>query len=339
MIKAKYQYDIAISLCKQDVDFARKLVKAINPNLKIFFYEDRQEDLISKCGPEVFADTFKDESRIVVILSRKEWSESYYTEIERNAIIHRTSVQNEGFHFLMMIPMVQGEIPSWYPSTHIYASPTKFSIEQLAHFIEFKVTDEGGIVKPLTVEERYRHLLDRIEIKKSIINLQHDQTAVQSGKEEMIKFKECFNSKIDFFNKNIIDNVSSRHFNMMFYSAHFRIGHYLLESVFIFQKDYYYEIFTTQDIVVKFELSQILGRDKKIIESEDWVFYYTSQLKGWGQPVFHESPTNKEEQVLFRQRDNSAFYDLINITTTDALVDMWFQLLLEKSTETIEKYI
>jgi len=131
-----FNWDIAISLCKQDIDFAKKLVKAINPSLKVFFYEDRQEELISKSGPEAFAKTFKDESRVVVILSRDEWSKSFYTEIERNAIIDRTAVKNEGYQFLMVIPMVQGEIPSWYPSTQIYASPFRFTIEELAHFIE-----------------------------------------------------------------------------------------------------------------------------------------------------------------------------------------------------------
>ena len=38
----KYEWDIAISLCKEDIDFANKLVKAINPTLKVFFYEDSQ---------------------------------------------------------------------------------------------------------------------------------------------------------------------------------------------------------------------------------------------------------------------------------------------------------
>src|SRR5215510_7217395 len=99
-----YKYEIAISLCKQDVDFARKLVKAFNPSLKVFFYEDRQEELISKSGPEAFAKAFKEETRIVVILSRDEWSETYYTDIEKNAIIDRTSVKNQGYHFLVVIP-------------------------------------------------------------------------------------------------------------------------------------------------------------------------------------------------------------------------------------------
>ena len=131
-----FRYDIAISLCKEDVGFADKLVRAINPNLKVFFYEHKQEELISKSGPEAFARVFKEESRVVVILSRKGWSETFYTEIERSAIMDRIK---SGYQFLMVIPMkqAQGETPPWYPETHIYASPFRFTIEQLAKFIEF----------------------------------------------------------------------------------------------------------------------------------------------------------------------------------------------------------
>lgn len=63
-----FKYDVAISLCKEDVEFAKRLIKAINPSLNVFFYADRQEDLISKSGPEAFAKIFKNESRIVVVL-------------------------------------------------------------------------------------------------------------------------------------------------------------------------------------------------------------------------------------------------------------------------------
>ncbi len=114
-----FEFDIAISLCKQDVDFAKKLVSNINPGLKVFFYKNNQEHIISKSGPEVFGKIFKEKSRVVVILSRDEWSDSYYTDIERNAIIDRTSVKHQGYNFLMVIPMIPRQIPSWYPSTRI----------------------------------------------------------------------------------------------------------------------------------------------------------------------------------------------------------------------------
>ncbi len=336
-----YKWDIAISLCKQDFDFAKKLVKAINPSLKVFFYEDRQEELISKSGPVEFARIFKEESRVIVILSRNEWSNSYYTEIERNAIIDRTAVKNEGYQFLLVIPIVQGEIPSWYPSTQIYASPFRFSIEELAHFIEFKVSEEGGIVRTLTVEDRYQEFLNKIDEKKAIIRLQQEKSAIQTAKDEIIVLKNCFNSKIDFLRKRIVDSISYYHFNLTMNRSYFRYGDFLLECNFLLDYDYDYYIVTTQDVVVTFKLFKTFGNDqnKKLLEGEERVFYFTPELKGWAQPHLIEQPTKKELQVLFRNRDNSQFYDLTNIMLTGVLVDSWFQRLLSKSTEAINRYI
>ncbi len=337
----KYNWDIAISLCKQDIDFARKLVKVLNPSLKVFFYEDKQEELISKSGPEAFAKIFKEQSRIVVILSRNEWSESYYTEIERNAIIDRTAVKNEGYQFLIVFPMMHGEIPSWYPSTRIYADPQRFSIEELARFIEFKVSEEGGCVKSLTVEDRYQHFLDRIEEKKSIIELQFDKGAIQNAKDEITILKECFNKKSEFLRKNNIVTVSWFGFGQYVNKAHFGYGEYLLECKILLPDLIRYPIVTTQDFCVSFELFKIFGSDenRKQIEQEKRLFYYTSQIKGWSLKHLYEKVTEKERLVLFRNRDNSQFYDLTKPVNTFELVDIWFQKLLSNSTQTIERYV
>lgn len=333
-----YKWDVAISLCSKDIDFAKKLVKAINPTLKVFFYEDNQAEFISKSGPVACAKTFKEESRVVVILSRNEWSNSFYTEIERNAIIDRISVRNEGYQFLMVIPMVQDEIPLWYPSTQIYASPFRFSIEELAHFIEFKVTAEGGVVKSLTVEERYQNLIDRIELKKSIIDLQNDKVAAQYAEEEMNALKNCFNKKSNFLLKRIIDNTFFNGFDSFRNYAHFGHGGYLLECRFMFQGNFYYKIRTTQDAIIEFELFKGI-EEKKSLELEQRVFYYTQELQGWALPQFFEPASNSEAQVLFRNKNNTQFYDLIKPIQTDALVDYWFQRFLSTSTEVIERHI
>nr|WP_319998881.1 hypothetical protein [uncultured Draconibacterium sp.] len=336
-----YDWDIAISLCKQDADFAKKLVKAINPTLKVFFYEDRQEELISKSGPVAFAKTFKEQSRIVVILSRDEWSNSYYTEIERNAIIDRTAVKNEGYSFLMVIPMVQGEIPTWYPSTYIYASPFKFTIEELAHFIEFKVTEEGGILKSLTVEDRHQNLLDRIEIKKSIIKLQQDNTAILSARNEMKNIKNSFNQKSEFLRKSIVDKVSWNDFDEHTDSSYFGYGDFLLVCQFTLPDEICNRIVTTQDFWITFSLFKTFdsGQNSKTLESEKRAFYYTPELQGWALPNLYEQATHSELQVLFRNRDNSQYYDLINPLQTTSLVDKWFQRLLINATQVLERYI
>jgi len=340
----KYNWDIAISLCKQDIDFAQKLVKALNPSLKVFFYEDRQEELISKSGPVAFAKTFKEESRVVVILSRDEWSNSYYTEIERNAIIDRTAVKNEGYQFLMVIPMAQGEIPSWYPSTRIYANAQRFLVEDIARFIEFKVAEEGGLIKTITVEDRYQNLLDRIEVKKSIVQLQENAKAIQAARDELTILKDCFNTKSEFLRNRFVDSVSWYQFSEHVNTAHFGLCDYLLECQIILPDEMYRQtrIVTTQDFCLSFGLFKTFGNNddrRKSLEVEQRLFYYTDELKGWSLPHLYEQATNKELLVLFRNRENKQCYDLTKPLNTLTLVDDWFQKLLSASIQSIERYV
>ena len=268
----QFKYDLAISLCKEDVEFARKLVKAINPNITIFFYEHRQEELISKSGPEVFANIFKHDSRVVLILSRKEWGKSYYTGIERGAITDRTV--HDGFSFIMVIPMIATEIPDWYPATHIYADPFRFTIEELAKFIEFKIANEGGEVRPLTLEEQYEHLLDRIAQKRNIIQLQHCAAAIASVDKELFSFKEYFNHKSELLKKSIFDRYSHLSFRVTIHHAHIGYGDYLLDCAFQLPGIIHDDIKTTQDVLVAFELSKTFEGigNKKLIDKQEFFF-------------------------------------------------------------------
>ncbi|NVN96668.1 hypothetical protein HXX01_00200 [Candidatus Nomurabacteria bacterium] len=339
--QTSYKWDVAISLCKQDLDFARKLIKSINPTVKVFFYEERQDELISKSGPESFANIFKKESRVIVILSRNEWSETYYTEIERNAIIDRTAVKNEGYNFLMVIPMIQGEIPPWYPSTQIYVSPFNFSIQEIAHFIEFKVSEEGGIIKSLTLEDRYQNILNRIEEKKLIVQLQESNEAIEKARLEIIKLKDCFNDKSEFVRSRFLASHSWYKFGYDTNIAYLKLNDYLLECKILLPDELYHNFVTTQDFSVTFELFKTFGENevRKSIEKEQRLFYYTTRLFGWSKQYLIEQATNQELIVLFRSRDKRQRYDLTVPINTIDFVDNWFQKLLSKSIELIERYI
>jgi hypothetical protein len=334
-----FKYDVAISLCNEDLEFAKRLVKAINPSLNVFFYSDRQHALISKSGPEAFSKVFKIESRIVVVLSRDLWSKSFYTEIERNAIVDRT--KDGGYQFLMIMPMKSGEIPPWYPSTQIYASPERFSVDELAHFIEFKVADEGGQIKPITLEDQYQNLLDRIAEKKVIINLQHNKDAVEFARNEMTAFKKCFDEKSDFLGKSIFDRTSYFPFSGIRDSAYFAIGNYLLEAETSFSHEFIPIGFVnTQEFVVGFKLFKILkDKTKELVDNEARAFYYTPELQGWAIRHIFEQASNSELNILFHNRDKTEYYDLIDIERTSSLVDRWFQKLLTHSSEKIERYL
>lgn len=322
-----YKYDIAISLCNEDVDFARKLVKALNPGLKVFFYEDRQEELISKSGPEAFAKCFKEEARIVIILSRASWSESFYTEIERNAIIDRTSIKNQGYGFLMVIPMEPEQVPSWYPSTKIYVDPKKYSIDLLAKFIEFKVTEEGGIVKPLTSEEYSAYFISQLKEKRRIIGLQDSSDAIEALTSEVEKLKSLFNSKVKYFsNDHYHFGISQKLFIYSTYDSHFGINNYQLYFE-IQNMGFGFPIVTTQQSNLWIRLLRhTSGGRYEDIKSEQYKFFYSENISGWSLPITYSVNSDMHFNHLFTEHGNK-WYDLKNPVSTNELIDGWFMEL------------
>ena len=333
-----FKYDIAISLCKQDVDFARKLVMAINPSLKVFFYENNQEELVSKSGPVKFAKVFKEEARVVVILSRKEWSESFYTEIEQNAIMDRIK---KGYNFLIVIPTEAGYAPEWYPTNRLYANPGKFTIEQLAKFIEFKVTEEGGEVKPITLEDRYEHLKNKLEQKKALVLLQQNTEAIAAAKEEIKKIKEAFNQKIQFLQKPLIGGTGHYLFSEYVSNAHCALNGFLLECAIGDLENEGVRVVTTQDYEITFQLYQVFGNEnnRKLLKENYYRLYYSANITGWATPFTYGQVSQKEAVVLFRNRDNQQRYELKNPIGTNELVDYWFQKLFKTASADIEKYL
>lgn len=315
-----YKYDISISLCKQDIEFARKLAKALNPSLSVFFYEDRQEELISKSGPEAFAKVFKEESRVVIILSRKEWSETFYTDIERNAIIDRTSVRNQGYSFLLVIPMEIGESPSWYPSTKIYLDPRRFSVEQLAKFAEFKVTDTGGIVRPLTSEEYSTHFINQLKEKREIVQLQSSQSAIKKLISEIKKVKTLFNAKIEHFSSiNHLFHLRKKPFSESIDDGEFGLGEHLLRCE-IYNIDTSCQLVSTQTINL---IRTFYNARTQNIESKQYKFYYSDQLCGWSIPQPYSGNNNSQIAHLFTEYGNG-WYDLKSAITSETMVDDWF---------------
>src|SRR6185436_10162862 len=112
--KNNCEFDVAFSLCHQDFKLANEICSKLNPSIKKFFYGQNQQEIISKSGPEEFSNTFKNRARLVVILYRKEWSETFYTQLEQNAILDRTK---SGYDFIFIIQMSEDIGPSWYPVT------------------------------------------------------------------------------------------------------------------------------------------------------------------------------------------------------------------------------
>jgi len=339
----KYKYDIAISLCNQDVEYARQLVQRLNPSLNIFFYENRQHELITKSGPEEFARIFKEEARVVVIISRNEWSESYYTDIERNAIIDRTSVKGEGYDFLFVIPIEPNQAPVWYPSTRIYADPRRFSLEELVKFIEFKVVETGGILKQITVEEKYELFNNKMEQKNTVIKLQTTPEAIEERNRNIEKVIAIFNEKGKLKIINSYCPLSS--YNTLNYSnaGRYSIGDFDLVCIFKNYDNHHIErAKSTQDIELNITVLEKRTIDKEIVlqESGPIKFYYNKHQCGWAKPKYLNPEYELEKYILFTCiHEPNKFYDLKNPISSEELVDYWFQILLETATEKINRHL
>lgn len=353
--KETYKYDIAFSLCKQDVQFARDLIAQLNPSINVFFYENSQEELIAKSGPEVFGRVFNKEARIVVILSRKEWSETYYTDIERNAIIDRTSIRNEGYNFLMVIPMAPGEVPSWYPKTKIYADSQHWSIDRLASFVEFKLADEGGLIKKLTLEDRYNNLQQRIAAKNLLMQKQLSSEALQAVRSEIDTIDKIVRSKIDVFKDNKLWQTRQQSWPQPLPGAYFSISGIILEVKVMAPDETRQKIVSCQDYLLRVALYISMGAHNDLRQEvefnkpfnlTEYRFLYNGEQLGWAIPVIYgKSISQLDTQVLFRHKEPNViqnsmrYYDLRDPASSAEIIDEWFQQLLGYGTETIENYI
>jgi hypothetical protein len=333
---SNYKYDIAISLCKEDVGFARKLVDALNPNLAIFFYEHKQEELISKSGPEAFAKVFKEESRIVVILSRKEWGKTFYTGLEEGAITERIK---EGLEFLFVIPLAPREMPKWYPETRIYADPTRFSIEELARFIEFKVTDQGGVIEPITLESRYNWFHDKLNAKKVLVRLQETPEALWAAKNELEILKKFFNTKIDFLAATKVNSTSQTKFDENKPTATFALNQFCLECRCIPANFNLSQLKIPQDAIVHFELFESVSGSRQIIEQAERAFFYSQERQGWAEKITLKTFHPNEKLLLFGNRANNQMFNLQNPVNSEEIIDLWFQKLFIVATSNMESFL
>lgn len=337
---SNYKYDIAISLCKEDLSFARKLVAALNTNLKVFFYEDKQEELISKSGPEAFAKVFKEECRVVVILSRKEWSETFYTELEKNAIVDRLSSGKEGYGFLFVIPLAPKQIPAWYPETRIYADPTRFSIEELAKFIEFKVTEQGGVVKPVSFKERAEALVAKTTDKKELIKAQQTPEAISAAEDELTVVIDLIKTKFE----HEIKTAGFSKFGFEPYDI-YRNNVYIIvndKQLFVDIDNPWNKLIkqTNQVYSIEFTITDLVTKEI-IAASPVYRFVYAPINSGWAEVLQYErNQVNLfNEELLFKYTNTQNYYDLKGRIPSASLIEYWFNQLLDHVSNELAKHL
>jgi len=164
MKKEKFKYDVAFSFLAEDEKLAIEINDLLKSRLTTFLYSEKQKEIAGKDGEEVFHAVFGKESRIIVVLYRKNWGTKRWTRIEKTAIKSRAFDSDEGYNFVLFIPLdTPKKLPEWIPRTRIWIGLERWGIESAAGVIEARVQEAGGE----THEESIQDHMARIERQRA----------------------------------------------------------------------------------------------------------------------------------------------------------------------------
>lgn len=184
----EFKYEVAFSFHSMDQSKATRLDNLIKDRFSTFNYKQRQKDLIGTDGVESFKSVFKYESRIVVVLYRKEWGETKWTRIESDAI--KTRGLEHGFDFVIFITVEDKvDLPPWIEPTYIWANLKRYGLKAAADAIERKIVEKGGEKKDLRPTDIAKIIENKkIFIRERDLIMKSSRGVEQANKEISILF-------------------------------------------------------------------------------------------------------------------------------------------------------
>lgn len=165
------QYEVAISLLKEDLTYAKRLETALRKVVrgKIFLYKNRQNEVAADAEMVAYFNrVFMDEARLVVILYRPGWGETPFTQIEENAIHAARVERGGGMDFIFMVAMEPPEVPAWFTTNNFFSDPETFSAPAVAAQIAARVRAVGGTIGPEPPAEYARRKVQERQAREEV---------------------------------------------------------------------------------------------------------------------------------------------------------------------------
>src|ERR1700722_11088521 len=150
------RYDVAFSFLTADLPLALRLADALLP-LRCFIYTERQGDIITRDGMEVFGAAFGSESRLNVVLYRTGYGQQGWTNFEQETL--KARCLSEGWKSLALIRTDESPAPAWIPPAYIYGDASLMDFEALAGVIRVRARAVGAHVEPQTAATRLARLV------------------------------------------------------------------------------------------------------------------------------------------------------------------------------------
>lgn len=177
-----FKWDVSFSLLSRDVETAQQLAHQLAP-LKCFVYTEKQRDVVGRNSVEAFAETFRKDSRLAVVLWRKEYGTTEYTDLEARAIQDRGMECN--WQSPILINLDGSAVPAWYPRRNVWLDLTRYPIDEAVGAIRLRSEELGARSTPETAQEYAERMSQRAADVRSRAQHQASQPAVAEVRKEV----------------------------------------------------------------------------------------------------------------------------------------------------------
>lgn len=149
-------YDVAFSFRYLDLALAETLKDKLDPPLKCFVYSRSQDSIAASDGLDTFRTTFRNESRLNVVLFRKDWGQTPWTGVEEIAI--KDSCLQTKYRNLVVVRLDDAPTPSWVPDTHQLFDLTLYTADELIGVIKSRAQAVGVAIATESPIDRVRRI-------------------------------------------------------------------------------------------------------------------------------------------------------------------------------------
>jgi hypothetical protein len=154
-----YEFDVAISFVRGDLDLALDFAERLSPELRVFVHSRDRETLTAADGAEAARTVFRERARLTLLLHRSGWGATAWTAAEEAAIRERCNATN--YRSLVLVNLEGSAPPDWLPEGYLQFDLQAYPIEQLIGVIKARAQELGAQLQQASLTDRAAALEQR----------------------------------------------------------------------------------------------------------------------------------------------------------------------------------
>ena len=179
-----YEFDVAISFVRGDLDLALDFVERLGVELRVFVHARDRESRSAGDGMESARTVFRERARLSLLLYRSGWGGTAWTAAEEGAIRERCTATN--YRSLVLLNLDGAATPEWLPEGYLQFDPESYPIEQLIGVIKARAQELGAQLQHASPTDRAAALEQRRAFDAETARLLESGTAAWSAAREAL---------------------------------------------------------------------------------------------------------------------------------------------------------